>query len=254
MEFTELGFIISVFVAGILTFLAPCTLPMVPAYLGFISGVPKEELEDKNKLKEVKRRILLNGVFFILGFSLIFILFGTLAGFLGQGLAPYRVWLTRIGGVCVILFGLLMLGVFNIPFLQSRKGIKTPRWLVIGKPSSSLIIGATFAFGWTPCVGPVLGSVLLLASTTTTALYGAFLLLVFSLGLAVPFLLVALSFSHSTQYIQKFSRYLTWVSVVGGVFLVFLGILLVTDNFGLLIEYGFKLFRFIEYDALLNHL
>ncbi|NQV92873.1 sulfite exporter TauE/SafE family protein [Candidatus Kaiserbacteria bacterium] len=252
MEIIGLGFIFSAFVAGLLTFLAPCTLPMVPAYLGFISGVSKEDLEDETRRDEVRRKIFLNGVFFILGFSIVFILFGTLAGILGQGLTPYRIWLTRIGGVFVIIFGLFMLGAFNIPFLQANKRIKTPKWLKVGKPSSSLIIGSAFAFGWTPCVGPILGSILLLASTSGTALQGTLLLTVFSAGLAVPFLLVALGFSRATAYIDKLSKYLKWVSIVGGVFLVILGFLLVTNNFSLLIQYGFELFGFIEYDALLD--
>lgn len=254
MEFIGIGFIISAFVAGILTFLAPCTLPLVPAYIGFISGVSKEDREDPSKKKEVQRRIFLNGVFFVIGFSAVFILFGTLAGILGQGLVPYRIWLTRIGGILVILFGLFMLGVFRIPFLQVDKRIRTPKWLTVGKPSSSLVIGSAFAFGWTPCVGPILGSILLLASTSTTALQGALLLTVFSAGLAIPFLLVAIGFSHAAVYIERISKYLKWVSVVGGVFLIILGLLLVTNNFGLLIQYGFELFGFIEYERLLDFL
>ncbi|MCH7590877.1 hypothetical protein IIB34_07560 [PVC group bacterium] len=124
----------------------------------------------------------------------------------------------------------------------------------VGKPSSSLVIGSAFAFGWTPCVGPILGSILLLASTSTTALQGALLLTVFSAGLAIPFLLVAIGFSHAAVYIERISKYLKWISVVGGVFLVILGLLLVTNNFGLLIQYGFELFGFIEYERLLDFL
>lgn len=254
MEIIGLGFILSAFIAGVLTFLAPCTLPMVPAYLGFISGVSRKDLEDETKRDEVRKKILLNGIFFILGFSIIFILLGTLAGIVGQGLAPYRLILTRIGGVLVIIFGLFMLGILDISFLKNTKIIRVPQWLTIGKPTSSLVIGSAFAFGWTPCVGPILGSVLLLASTSNTVFEGALLLGVFSVGLTIPFLLVALGFSHVTVYITKFSRYLKWVSVIGGLFLIILGLLLVTNNFGLLIQYGFKLFEFIDYSLILNYL
>ena len=254
MEFIGLGFVAAAFIAGILTFLAPCTLPLVPAYLGFISGVSSKDLENPETAQRARRKIFLNGVFFILGFSLVFIAFGTLAGVIGQGLVPYRIWLTRIGGILVILFGLFMLGAFNISFLQVDKRLKMPSFLKVGKPSSSLAIGSAFAFGWTPCVGPILGSILLLASTQTTALQGAFLLTVFSSGLAIPFLLVAFGFSHATQYINKISRYLKWTSIVGGIFLIFLGILLLTNNFSLLIQYGFQLFDFIGYDTLLEYL
>jgi len=252
----ELGiaFIISSFVAGLLTFLAPCTLPLVPAYLGFISGVSANDLADPARAPRARKRIFLNGLFFILGFSIVFIMFGTLAGFAGQGLAESRIWLGRSGGVLVILFGLFMLGVFNIPFLQAERRIKLPQFLTIGKPASSLAIGGAFAFGWTPCVGPILGSILLLASTSATAPQGALLLAIFSAGLAVPFLLIALGFSRATKYIEQMTKYLKAVSVVGGIFLVALGVLLLTNNFSLLIQYGYELFDFINYERLLNYL
>lgn len=256
MEPISIGFIVSAFVAGLLTFLAPCTLPLVPAYLSFISGVSTNDLEDPSKAKLARRRIFINGVFFILGFSLVFILFGTLAGFLGQGLVPYRIWLTRLGGAFVIFFGLFMLGVFRLPFLQVDKRMKIPSFLTIGKPTSSLVIGSAFAFGWTPCVGPILGSILLLASMQATAFTGAILLTVFSIGLAIPFLLVAIGFSHATRYVEKITKYLKWVSVVGGIFLIILGILLITNNFSILIQYGYQFFDFFNfnYEGILDYL
>lgn len=119
---------------------------------------------------------------------------------------------------------------------------------------STLARGGTFALGWTPCVGPVLASILLLASTTATALQGAILLSVFSLGLAVPFILIALMFARATKYIGRILHYLKWVSIVGGVFLIMLGILLITNNFGLMIQYGYQLFDFVNYGQLLNYL
>lgn len=252
----EIGFIfiISTFFAGILTFLAPCTLPLVPAYLGFISGIDQDALKNPETAKAARRKIFFNGLAFIVGFSLVFIAFGVLAGIAGQALAPYRVWMARIGGVLVILFGLFMLGFFKLPFFQSDKRIPIPKWLTLGRPSSSLFIGGTFALGWTPCVGPILGSVLLLAGTSATAVQGGFLLAVFSLGLAIPFLIIALLFSRATRYIDSISKYLKWVSIIGGIFLILLGALLVTDNFGLTIQYGYELLDFINYDRLLDFL
>lgn len=250
----SLAFVISTFVAGMLTFLAPCTLPLVPAYLGFISGVDKDELANPKTAGKARLRIFLNGLAFIVGFSVVFIIFGTLAGFAGQALVPYRIWLARLGGGLIILFGLFMLGVFKLPFFQSDKRIPIPKWLTLGKPSSSVFIGGTFALGWTPCVGPILGSILLLAGTSGTALQGAFLLSIFSLGLAVPFLAMALGFSRATAFIDASSKYLKWVSIVGGVFLILLGALLVTDNFGLTIQYGYQLLQFINYEGLLEYL
>lgn len=252
----EIGFIfiISTFFAGILTFLAPCTLPLVPAYLGFISGVDQDALKNPETARAARRKIFLNGLAFIVGFSLVFITFGVLAGIAGQALAPYRIWMARIGGILVILFGLFMLGFFKLPFFQSDKRIPIPKWLTLGRPSSSLFIGGTFALGWTPCVGPILGSVLLLAGTSATAVQGGFLLAVFSLGLAIPFLIIALLFSRATRYIDSISKYLKWVSIIGGIFLILLGTLLVTDNFGLTIQYGYELLDFINYDRLLDFL
>jgi len=249
----EIGFI-SAFIAGLLMFLAPCTLPLVPAYLGFISGVSAEDLKNKATAGGARRRIFLNGLMFIVGFSLVFILFGTLAGFLGQSLVIYRTWLARIGGGLVVIFGLFLMGVLDLSFLQSEKRIKIPKFLHIGRPSSSMVMGGAFAFGWTPCVGPILGSILLLASISSTAIEGAVLLAVFSLGLALPFLLIAALFSRATVYIEKISKYLNIISKVGGIFLVILGILLITNNFGILIEYGYKFFDFLNYDKILDYL
>lgn len=250
----NIGLAAAAFFAGLLTFLAPCTLPLVPAYLGFISGVDQGALKNPATARAARRTIFLNGLSFIVGFSLVFIAFGVLAGFAGVALAPYRIWLARIGGVLVILFGLFMLGVFRLPFFQTDKRIPIPSWLTLGKPSSSLFIGGTFALGWTPCVGPILGSILLLAGTSGTALQGGLMLTIFSFGLAIPFLIIALAFSSATAYIDRISKYLKVVSVIGGVFLILLGVLLATDNFGLTIQYGYELLDFIEYDRLLEYL
>ena len=250
--------IIPAFIAGIITFLAPCTLPLVPAYLGFISGTSAEELKDPTKVKSVRKKIFLNGLFFMVGVTIIFVLFGTLAGFLGQALAPWRIWLTRIGGTFVILFGFFMLGALKIPFLTSFLGkerkIKIPFPVRKGNPVSSALLGSAFAVGWTPCVGPILGSILLLASTSTTAFQGGFLLFIFSMGLAVPFLLIALGVGTASTSIKKITPYLHWVEIIGGIFLIILGILLLTDNYSLLISYGFQLFKFINYERLLDYL
>lgn len=252
--FMDFSLIIPTFIAGILTFLAPCTLPLVPGYLGFISGVSQADLHDPGKAKHARRQIVKNGLLFILGFSIVFVIFGALVGIAGQALSSYRTVLTRIGGVFVIFFGLFMTGAFKLPFLQMDKRMKMPSWLQVGKPSSSFIIGAIFAFGWTPCVGPILGSVLLLASSTSTIGSAILLLAVFSLGLAAPFILVAIGFSSATKYIKSISRYLNVISVIGGVFLIALGVLLLTNNFPLLIQYGYKALQFINYDKILDYL
>jgi len=251
----EFSLIIPAFIAGVLTFLAPCTLPLVPGYLGFISGASLDDLQDPAKSGKARWRIFLNGLFFIIGFSAVFVILGTLIGFVGATvLAPYRIWLSRIGGVFVVIFGLFMLNVLKMPFLAQERQFSVPPLFERGRPLNSLILGSAFAFGWTPCVGPILGSILLLASTSATALQGGLLLTVFSLGLAVPFLAIALGIGKASLYIQNFTRYLGIVSFIGGVFLVFLGILLVTGNVALLISWGYRLFDFINYDRLLDYL
>lgn len=251
----DISFIISAFIAGILTFLAPCTLPFVPGYLGFISGASLEDLKDPEKAKRARWKIFLNGLFFMLGFSAVFIIMGTLVGFIGATfLVPYRLWLGRIGGIFVIVFGLFMLNILKIPFLMQEKQLHAPTLLKRGRPTNSFILGSAFVFGWTPCVGPILGSILLLASTSTTALQGALMLTVFSAGLAVPFLLIAIGIGSTSRYIQNISKYLNAVSIVGGIFLILFGTLLVMGKIGLLIAYGYKIFQFINYDRLLDYL
>jgi len=253
-----IALIIPAFIAGLLTFLAPCTLPLVPAYLGFISGTSAADLQDPAKAGAARRRIFLNGLFFMIGVTFVFVVFGTLAGLLGQSLTPWRIWLTRIGGAFVILFGFFMLGVLKIPFitnfLSTDRRLTIPKSINRGNPLSSMALGGAFAFGWTPCVGPILGSILLLASTSATAFQGGFLLFVFSLGLAVPFLIIASGVGALSDKLGKFTKYLHWVEIVGGVFLILLGILLITNNFSLLISYGYQLFDFINYDRLLDYL
>lgn len=250
----DFSLIIPAFIAGILTFLAPCTLPLVPAYLGFISGVSLEDLKDQIKSRRTRWKIFKNGLSFVLGWSMVFILLGTLAGLAGSALVPYRLWLTRIGGIFVIIFGLFMLNVLKLPMFRSEKHFKVPAIFERGKPLNSLILGSSFGLGWTPCVGPILGTVLLLASSTATVFKGTLLLSVFSVGLAVPFLAIAIGIGSAAEYINKTARYLGLLSVVGGFFLIALGVLLFTDKMVLLIPYAYRLFGFINYGRLLDYL
>ncbi|MBI4050311.1 MAG: sulfite exporter TauE/SafE family protein [Candidatus Doudnabacteria bacterium] len=254
MELEVLSLAIPAFIAGILTFLAPCTLPLVPGYLSFISGVSAQDLNNPETHARARRRVFLNGLFYVIGFSLVFILLGSLFGLGGAALAQYRIWLSRIGGFFVIFFGLYMLGILKLPifnFLQAEKQVSVGKWLTPGKPVSSLLFGSAFAFGWSPCVGPVLGSVLLLASSSTTVGQGAVLLAIFSAGLAIPFLLIAAGIGSVGNFLRKISRYL---NIIGGIFLIFLGILLATNQFAAWLGYAYQLFDFLEYESLLEHL
>jgi cytochrome c-type biogenesis protein len=230
---------IGAFVAGLAMFLAPCTLPIVPGYLAFIGGQ--------------RRRVLPNAVAFVLGFSILFVLLGASAGLFGFVIGSWRFALARVGGLLIMLFGLTMLGVLRVPFLTAERHIALPSWISVGNPSSSALIGALFALGWSPCIGPILGTILFAASASATAASGALLLLIFSLGLAIPFLLMALLLSRAemmTRHLTRFSRVL---SVVGGVFLVLLGFLMLLGQGGLLVAWGFGLGQG-WYDRLLNYM
>lgn len=225
-----LALIVSSFIAGIFTFFAPCTLPLVPAFLGVISGVGQEQLTDASKIQGFRKRIFVNALFYVLGFSLIFILFGVAFSFLGQVLI-FRLWLQRIGGVFIILFGLVLLGWLRLPFLGGEHQIRVPGMFEKSGKANSFGIGALFALGWSPCIGPLLGSILLLASGSGTVLQGTLLLVLFSIGLGIPFLLTALLIGRAFSAFGRWQKGLKIINGVGGAFLIALGVLLVSDQF-----------------------
>jgi len=246
MEPISFAFIVSAFVAGVVTFLAPCTLPLVPGYLSFISGASVADLQNPEKAGKAKAKIFLNGLFYVIGFSAVFILFGSLFGLGGSLLFQYRDVLIQIGGAFVILFGLFLAapaitGITNgrinlntyppFSFLSAERQFHIGRKLTPGNPISSLLFGGTFALGWSPCVGPILGVILTLAASSATVSQGAFLLLVFSFGLAIPFLLTALAVGWASAHFSQIVKYLNWVSLLGGIFLIVLGYIMVTGDF-----------------------
>lgn len=245
------------FIAGVLMFLAPCTLPLVPAYLGFISGVSLKELVDKKDIVRLRAKIILNGILFVVGFSFVFILLGGAFGLVGSSLLKYRQLLSKIGGALVIFFGLYFLGLFKLKifsFMKRDYRFTVTGSLKPGEPVSSLLFGATFAFGWSPCIGPVLGSILLLASTAATAGAGGFLLFIFSLGFSVPFLLLAVTVGQAAKYLKPIEKHLDQFSMIAGIFLILIGALLFFDQFEIWTAFFYRLFDFINYDALLNYL
>ncbi len=228
------------FLAGVLMFLAPCTLPIVPGYLAFIAGG--------------QGRVMRNAIAFTVGFSVIFILLGTFAGLLGNVIGPWQNILSRAAGALIILFGLTMLGAIRIPVLSGERHARIPKFLTIGRPESSFLIGVLFALGWSPCIGPILGTILLFASTSATALQGAILLLVFSLGLAIPFILSAMFINSVGNLFARFGKVTNILSITGGTVLILLGLLMLSGSMGLLITYGYGILDFIGYDRLLNYL
>lgn len=211
------------FAAGLLSFLSPCVLPLVPSYIGFLTGMTLPEMAGR------RRAALLHALLFVAGFSLVFILLGASATALGRALNYYQLWLQRAGGALIILFGLFCLGVFKVGFLTRE------RRLQIGhKPLGylgSALVGMAFAAGWTPCIGPVLGGILGLAATSGDVSRGVLLLTAYSAGLALPFLLAAVAVESFLDWFQRFRRYLPWVMRLSGGLLVFVGLLLVTGEF-----------------------
>lgn len=246
-------FILSVFIAGIVMFLAPCTLPLIPAYLGYISGVTEEEMVHPETRVRARRIVFMNSLGFVAGFSAVFVSFGLLAGIAGSLVGELRQTLAIFGGLLLIVFGLFMLGVFHIPFLARVRRTHIPAW-IRGTPASAALLGAAFAFGWTPCIGPILATVLFLAGSTETALSGALLLLVFSAGFSVPFLALAFVISQASRFVERALPYLHGVSVVGGVFLVLLGVFLVSGNGAIMSSFGGLLEKLDYEHALMRYI
>ncbi len=222
MESANLGLFVA-FAAGVLSFLSPCVLPLVPSYLGFITGMSIEEMSNR------RRTAMTHAFLFVTGFSLVFILVGLSATALGRALNFNSVWLARIGGVMIILFGVYLLGIFQLPFLEREK-----RLHLENKPLGylgSVIVGMAFAAGWTPCIGPVLGGILTMASTQQDLARGAGLLAVYSAGLAIPFLVTAWAVESFFQWFEKFRRFLPLVQKASGALLILVGVLLVSGQF-----------------------
>jgi len=249
MVVMELSLIPAAFLAGILMFLAPCTLPIVPGYLAFISG----SVASGSEKSKVRGRLLINALAFVLGFSVVFILLGTSAGFLGSLLGPWRNLASRLGGAVIILFGLTMLGLLRLPALSSEHHIRLPKFLTLGRFESSMLVGALFALGWSPCIGPILGTILFLASGSATAASGALLLAVFSLGLGLPFILTALLMRSGQNAFGNWGTASKILSYVGGCVLILLGVLMLAGETGLLVSWGFRFFEG-PYDQLLKYM
>ncbi|MEP6590343.1 MAG: cytochrome c biogenesis protein CcdA [Gemmatimonadota bacterium] len=218
---TALGPVVA-FAGGLVSFLSPCVLPLVPSYLGFLTGLTIDEMADK------RRWAVLHALCFVVGFSLIFIALGAGATALGATLKFHREWIARVGGVMLIVFGLYSMGVVRVALLDRDQRLHLDR-----KPMGflgSTLVGMAFAAGWTPCLGPILGGILTLASGSEGVERGVTLLAAYSAGLAVPFLLAAVAVDSFRAWFVKFRRWMPWVQRVSGVILVLVGILLVSGQ------------------------
>lgn len=228
------------FLAGLLSFLSPCVLPLVPGYISLLSGTAAEiAVGDGAAEGERHSRLVLNSICFILGFSLVFITLGAAATSVGQLLREHQLLLSQISGLVVILFGLHLTGIIKIGALYGDKRIH--RRMGVNGGAGAFAVGFAFAFGWTPCIGPILATILILAAGQGTLHYGLFLLTVYSAGLAVPFLLTSLAIERFTVFYKGFRRHLHQVEVVSGVLLLVIGALLVTHRFTVISGYLVKL-------------
>lgn len=211
------------FLGGVLSFLSPCVLPLVPSYLGFVTGFTLEEMAGR------RRMAMIHSALFVAGFSLVFIALGASATALGRVLNYYQDWVARIGGAFIIVFGLYLLGVFKLRFLAQEQRVHMDR-----KPLGylgSVLVGVVFGAGWTPCIGPILGAILSLAATQADLQRGMVLLAWYSAGLAVPFLLTAWAVESFLELFKRFRRFLPWVQRVSGALLLLVGVLMVSGQF-----------------------
>lgn len=221
--------ILIAFSAGVLTFLSPCILPLFPSYITYITGRSFEEIKSSGKSSDITRLTVINSLFFILGFSIVFALLGITLSYVGSFFGIKKIWLERAGGILIILLGLNIMGVFKIGFLNREAGIslKKKKFGYLG----SLLVGMAFAFGWTPCVGPILSSILVYASTFESLPRAAALLLAYSMGLGVPFLIAGLAINRFLFLFAKFRSFMKFVPIISGIFLIFIGALLFSGMF-----------------------
>ncbi len=221
--------ILIAFTAGFLSFISPCVLPLVPSYITYITGVSFKDLTDEKPKSKVHWATILHSILFITGFSTVFILMGASASYLGGILIEYQSWIMKGGGVLIIILGIHFTGIINIPFLQMEK-----RFELRKKPFGylgSFFVGVVFAAGWTPCIGPILSAILIYASTAQNLTTGILLLAVYSMGLGIPFFLSSLAFNSFLSAFDRLKRYMRWITLMSGAFLIIVGILFLTDTF-----------------------
>ena len=229
--------LIIAFGAGLISFLSPCVLPLIPGYISYISG---ESLGD---IVEKQKKILLKTILFSLGFSLVFISFGATASFVGNLLLEYSNSLRIVAGLVIIIFSLQLIGILNLNFLNKEKRIYTKNYS--NNLFFPLMVGAAFGFGWTPCIGPVLGSILALSATETTIVSGVILLSFYSLGLAIPFILSGYYMTIFLNSKKGFSKHYSKVKKGGGIILLITGVLILTNSIQVISYYILTTFPFL---------
>jgi cytochrome c-type biogenesis protein len=231
------------FLAGILSFLSPCVLPLVPPYLCYLAGVGLEDLTEGSDSAEIRKRSFSRTVFFVMGFTTVFVGLGATASSFGQLISDYMYILEKVAGVLIIILGIHIAGLLKIGLLYREARFQTQNKPT--GPVGSYLVGLAFAFGWTPCVGPVLASILMVASAEESVNEGIFLLSAYSLGIGIPFILAAIFVNPFIRFMQKFRRHLQTVERIVGALLIGTGLLLLTGNMSA-IGYGLqRMFPFL---------
>ena len=231
---------LAAFLAGLISFLSPCVLPLVPGYVSLISGVGVEQLQAQDS--HLFRKMMLNSISFIIGFSIVFITLGAISTEVGQMLARYKSTLAQVAGVVIILFGLHLTGIFRINALYADKRLHSVKGG--STAGGAFVIGFAFAFGWTPCVGPILAVILGFAAAQDSVFKGIGLLAIYSLGLAVPFLLTSFGIQRFLKFYSRFRTHMHALEVASGGLLIALGVLLVLGRFTIISNYLSFLNRF----------
>ena len=218
------------FGAGLVSFFAPCVVPLLPAYVGYVTGVSSKEL-DKKGYSPYMVKIISSSFFYILGFSVVFVILGTVAAGVSGLLKNYDFLIQRVGGFVIFVLGLEFAGIINLPFLARERKLALPKWAKKLGYARSFLVGVIFATAWTPCVGVILGSILTLAAISGTAGKGALLLLFYSLGISLPFMIVSLTLASAPKYMTIIKRNVGKISKVAGFLLAVLGLLLMTNTY-----------------------
>jgi len=224
------------FTAGLVSFIAPCVVILIPAFLAHLAGTSLKDLKE-GEIPKRNWSVFFSTVFFVVGFTSIFVLLGASIGLLSSFIQGAQVWIGRIGGLIIILFGIYTLGLIKIPFLEREHKLRVRKKGTGVQYFTSFVIGAAFAIGWTPCVGAVLAGILLLAGTTGSVLGGTLLLLAYSAGLMLPFLIVGLFTSQAQAFFVRHARAFTYVNYVAGALLIILGILVFTNFLSQVVGY-----------------
>ena len=223
------------FIAGILSFLSPCVLPLVPGYISFLSGVSLGELKQGAEHRKALKKIILASVFFVAGFSVVFMCLGASASFIGKLMADHIKILTRVAGILVIILGLHLTGIMRVGLLDHEKRINQKR--ISPGFFGAFLLGFTFGFGWTPCIGPILAGILALAAVQQTLIKGVSLLGVYSLGLGIPFIITGFGIGVFMRLFQQYKRFIRVGEIIAGLLLIIIGVLIFSNNLDVLMGF-----------------